>query len=113
MSEPEKNQREADTIRDSPPVPTGAAVVTNITPNHIMVQVGGRTVKVGGEALILRPEAPYFVFSEAIRAWQPPHEHEVFSAEDRDDVLRAVRDYMEKHNISYVVDPTDEQYRSL
>ena len=90
-----------------------AATVTYITPSDIIVQVGSRSVTVSGEAVIIRPEAPYFVYSASIRAWQSPHEHEEFSAQDRDHVLRAIREYMESHNMSYVVDPTDEQYRSL
>jgi hypothetical protein len=64
-------------------------------------------------ALFLRPEAPYFVYSESIRAWQPPHDREPFSPQDREEVLRAIREYMEGHTMSYVIDPTDEQYRSL
>lgn len=88
-------------------------MVTHTTPSGITVQIGNRTVNVSGDALILRPDAPYFVYSESIRAWQPPHEQEEFSAEDRDEVLRAIREYMESHHMSYVVDPTDEQYRSL
>ncbi len=69
-------------------------------------------MKVSGEPVILRPAAPYFVFSGSIRAWQSPHEHEAFTAADRDEVLRVVRDYMEKHDLSYVIDRTDEQYRA-
>ena len=90
-----------------------AATVTHITPSTITVQVGSRSVAVSGDAVITRPEAPYFVYSASIRAWESPHEHEELSAQDRDDVLRAIREYMESHHMSYVVDPTDAQYRSL
>jgi hypothetical protein len=90
-----------------------AATVTHITPSTITVQVGSRSVAVSGDAVITRPEAPYFVYSGSIRAWESPHEHERFSEQDREDVLRAIREYLESHNMSYVVDPTDEQYRSL
>ena len=112
ISAREKDQREADIIQRSLPGPPGGAAVTDITPSAITVRVRSRSVKVGGEAVILRPAAPYFVFSGSIRAWQPPHEHEAFTAADRDEVLRAVRNYLERHNMSYVLDPTDEQYRS-
>jgi len=90
-----------------------AATVTHITPSTITVEVASRSVKVSGDAVITRPEAPYFVYSGSIRAWESPHEHEEFSAQDREDVLRAIREYMEHHHMSYVVDPTDEEYRSL
>jgi hypothetical protein len=90
-----------------------AATVTHITPSTITVQVGSRSVAVSGDAVITRPEAPYFVYSGSIRAWESPHEHEHFSEQDREDVLRAIREYLEGHNMSYVVDPTDAQYRSL
>jgi hypothetical protein len=90
-----------------------STVVTSITPSTITVQVGSRSVAVSGDAVITRPKAPYFVYSASIRAWESPHEHEELSAQDRDDVLRAIREYLESHNTSYVVDPTDEQYRSL
>lgn len=113
ISEREKDQLEADIIRQELRTRTDRAAVTHITPSGITVQVGSRTVNVSGEALILRPEAPYFVYSESIRAWQPPHEHDELSPQDRDEVLRAIREYMEGHTMSYVIDPTDEQYRSL
>ena len=90
-----------------------AATVSHITPSTITVQVGSRSVAVSGDAVITRPEAAYFVYSASIRAWESPHEHEELSAQDRDDVLRAIREYMESHHMSYVVDPTDAQYRSL
>jgi hypothetical protein len=93
--------------------PLSEATVTHITPSGITVQVGSRTVNVSGDAVITRPEAPYFVYSRSIRAWESPHDHEELSAHDRDDVLRAIREYLESHNMSYVVDPTDEEYRSL
>ncbi len=113
ISSREKDQLEADIIRQELRTRTDRAAVTHITPSGITVQVGSRTVNVGGEALILRPEAPYFVYSESIRAWQPPHEHDELSPQDREEVLRAIREYMEGHTMSYVIDPTDEQYRSL
>jgi hypothetical protein len=113
LSPREKDQLEADIIREELRTRANRAAVTHITPSGITVQVGSRTVNVGGEALILRPEAPYFVYSESIRAWQPPHEREPFSPQDREEVLRAIREYMESRQMSYVVDPTDEQYRSL
>jgi hypothetical protein len=40
-----------------------AATVTHITPSTITVQVGIRSVAVSGDAVITRPEAPYFVYS--------------------------------------------------
>jgi hypothetical protein len=108
-----KDQLEADIIRQALRTRAASAAVTHITPSCITVEIGNRIVTVGGDALVLRPEAPYFVYSGSIRAWQPPHEHEPFSADDRDEVLRAIREYMDRHSMSYVIDPTDEQYRSL
>jgi hypothetical protein len=101
----EKDRLEADIIRQELRTRTDPAAVTHITPSSITVQVGNRTVNVGGDALILRPEAPYFVYSGSIRAWQPPHEREPFSPQDREEVLRAIREYMESHTMSYVIDP--------
>jgi hypothetical protein len=90
-----------------------AATVTSITPSTIVVQVGSRSVNVSGDAIIGRPEAPYFVYSASIQAWQSPHENEELSVQDREDVLRAIREYLDSRHAFYVVDPTDEQYRTL
>jgi hypothetical protein len=109
LSAREKDQREAEILRCALP---GAAVM-HITPSHILVTLGDRSVKVSGEANIGRPEAPYFVFLESIHAWQEPHEHEELSVHERDEVARAIREHMESHHMAYVFDPTDEQYRSL
>jgi len=49
----------------------------------------------------------------SIRVWESPHEHDELSEQDREDVLRAIREYLESHQMSYVIDPTDEQYRTL
>jgi len=113
LSSREKDQLEADIIRHELRTRTDRAAVTHITPSGITVQVGNRTVNVSGDAVILRPEAAYFVYSGSIRVWQPPHEHDELSPQDREEVLRAIREYMEGHTMSYVIDPTDEQYRSL
>ena len=88
FSEREKDRREADIICQALRTRTNPAAVTSITPSNITVQVGSRTVNVSGDALILRPEAPYFVYSPSIQAWQPPHEHEALSPQDRDEVLQ-------------------------
>ncbi|MGH7294514.1 MAG: Imm74 family immunity protein [Polyangiaceae bacterium] len=90
-----------------------AVAVTHITPSHIVVQIGSRQVTVGGEAVVGRPGAPYFVFSDTIRAWQPPHEHELLTGRDRELALEAIRAYMQSRAMSLVIDPTDEQYRTL
>ena len=50
------------------------AEVTRLTPSTVTVRVGRRTVFVSGDAIVDRPEAPYFVSSASITAWQPPHE---------------------------------------
>jgi hypothetical protein len=113
ISEREKDRQEANVIREALRRRKDRAAVTRITPSGITVQVGERTVSVAGDALILRPEAPYFVYSGSIRAWQAPHEHEAFSAQDRQEVLRAIREHMESKRMPYIIDPTDEQYRSL
>lgn len=89
------------------------ATVTYVSPSHLLVELGGRTVRVSGEANIARPEAPYFVFSDTIRAWLPPHERDPLSADDRSAILAAIRAYLEAKSTAYVFDPTDEQYRTL
>jgi hypothetical protein len=86
--------------------------VTYVSPSHIDVQVGHRRVQVGGEANVTKPQAPYFVFSDTIRGWQAPHEHDAMSADDKESILRAIREHFEQKGMSYIVDPTDEQYRS-
>jgi hypothetical protein len=89
------------------------AEVTHVTPSTVTVRVGSRTVEVSGDAIIDRPEAPYFVYSNSITAWQPPHEHDPLSEHDKAVVLRAIRDHMDTKGMYYIIDPTDEQYRSL
>jgi hypothetical protein len=58
-------------------MPMNVAVVTNITPSHIDVAVGRRSVRVGGEAR------------------NPPHEHEAISDDERSRFLSAIREYLE------------------
>ncbi|HEY5240029.1 MAG TPA: Imm74 family immunity protein [Polyangiaceae bacterium] len=89
------------------------AEVTHVTPSTVTVRVGRRSVYVSGDAIIGRPEAPYFVYSNSITAWQPPHEHEPLSEDDKNIVLRAIRDHMDAKGMYFIIDPTDEQYRSL
>ena len=89
------------------------AEVVYVTPSTVAVRVGSRTVNVSGDAIIDRPEAPYFVYSKSITAWQPPYEHDALSGHDKEVVLRAIRDHMDAKGMYYIVDPTDEQYRSL
>jgi len=75
--------------------------------------LGSRIVKVSGDAIIDRPKAPYFVYSGSIAAWQPPHEHDRLSEHDKAVVLQAIRDHMDAKGTYYIIDPTDEQYRTL
>jgi hypothetical protein len=89
------------------------AQVKYVSPSHIDVELGGRVVRVEGEAHLPRPEAPYFVFSNSIRAFQPPHASDPLSDEDRAAVLDAIRAHLEARKTAYVIDPTDEQYRTL
>jgi hypothetical protein len=88
------------------------AVVTNITPSHIDVAIGQRSLRVDGEANIENPQAPYFVFSNSIRTRDLPHGHEPISDDERTLVLSAIREYLESKGMKYIVDPTDEEYRS-
>jgi hypothetical protein len=89
------------------------AEVTRLTPSTVTVRVGRRTVFVSGDAIIDRPEAPYFVSSASITAWQPPHEDDPLTPDDKEVVLQAIRDHMERKGMYYIIDPTDEQYRTL
>jgi hypothetical protein len=89
------------------------AVVTYMTPSTITVRVGSRTVAVSGDAIIDRPKAPYFVYAESIRAWQPPNEHEPLTVHDKEVIVRAIREHLDHQGTYYIIDPTDEQYRTL
>jgi hypothetical protein len=53
------------------------------------------------------------VYSASITAWQPPHEDDSVTQHDKEVVLQAIRDHMEREGMYYVIDPTDEQYRTL
>lgn len=92
--------------------PMSDAAVTGISPSHIDVMVGNRRLRVGGEANIEKPQAPYFVFSDTIVAWEPPHDHEAISIEDKELIVRAIREHLETKGMAYIIDPTDAQYRS-
>ena len=89
------------------------AEVTRLTPSNITVRVGSRIVEVSGDAIIDRPKAPYFVYSKSITAWQPPHEHDSLSEHDKEVVLQTIRDHLDRNGMYYIIDPTDEQYRTL
>ena len=89
------------------------AEVTRLTPSTVTVRVGRRTVFVSGDAIIDKPMAPYFVYSNSITAWQPPHEHHPLTQHDKEVVLQAIRDHMDRKGMYYIIDPTDEQYRTL
>jgi hypothetical protein len=87
--------------------------VTHISPSHLDVRVGIRSTRVDGEANIGRTLAPYFVYSDSIRQWLPPHEQDPLSAEDNKAILDAICLYLEQKGMAYVVNPTDDQYRTL
>jgi hypothetical protein len=89
------------------------AEVTRLTPSTVTVRVGRRTVFVSGDAIIDKPMAPYFVYSNSITAWQPPHEHDPLTQYDKEVVLQAIRDHMDRKGMYYIIEPTDEQYRTL
>ena len=89
------------------------AEVTRLTPSNVTVRVGSRTVEVSGDAIIDKPMAPYFVYSNSITAWNPPHEHDPLLEHDKEVVLQAVRDHLDRKGFYYIIDPTDEQYRTL
>ena len=89
------------------------AEVTRVTPSTVTVRVGNRIVEVSGDAIIDRPKAPYFVYSKSITAWKPPHEHDPLSEDDKEVVLHAIRDHLDRKGMYYIIDPTDEQYRTL
>jgi Immunity protein 74/HEAT repeats len=89
------------------------AEVTRVTPSTVTVRVGHRIVEVSGDAIIDRPEAPYFVYSKSITAWQPPHEHDPLSEHDKEVVLQTIREHLDRKGMYYIIDPTDEQYRTL
>ncbi len=89
------------------------AVVTYVTPSTITVRVGSRTVAVSGDAIIDKPKAPYFVYAKSISAWQPPHEHDPLTERDKEVIVQAIRDHMDHEGMYYIIDPTDEQYRTL
>lgn len=76
------------------------------------MEVGNRTIRVDGEANVSRPSAPYFVFSGSIRSWRPPHENDPLTEQDRQKILRAIRDYFDEKEMAYIVDPTDDEYHS-
>jgi hypothetical protein len=89
------------------------AEVTRVTPSTVTVRVGSRIVEVSADAIIDKPKAPYFVDSKSITAWQPPHEHDPLSDHDKEVVLQAIRDHLDRKGMYYIIDPTDEQYRTL
>src|ERR1019366_2939758 len=89
------------------------AEVTRVTPSNVTVRVGSRIVEVSGDAIIDKPMAPYFVYSNSITAWNPPHEHDPLSEHDKEVVLQAIRDHLDRKGFYYIIDPTDEQYRTL
>ena len=89
------------------------AEVTRLTPRTVTVRVGHRTVFVSGDAIIDKPMAPYFVYSNSITAWQTPHEHDPLTQHDKEVVLQAIQDHMDRKGMYYIIDPTDEQYRTL
>jgi hypothetical protein len=76
---------------------------------------GGDLPRDGGgrDEGIDKPMAPYFVYSSSITAWQPPHEHDPLTQHDKEVVLQAIRDHMNRKGTYYIIDPTDEQYRTL
>jgi len=89
------------------------AEVTHLTPSTVTVRVGNRTVAVSGDAIVDKAEAPYFVYAKSITAWQPPHERDPLTEHDKEVIVQAIRDHMDRKGMYYVIDPTDEQYRTL
>jgi hypothetical protein len=88
------------------------ARVIDVWPMRLLVQLGDRVARLGGEAPG-SPEKAYFVFSNTLRSWQPPHDAEPVSEADKALVLEAVRRHFEAKGTPYVIDPTDEQYRTM
>jgi hypothetical protein len=87
------------------------ATVTYVSPTYVVVEVGGRKIRVRGEANIEVPKAPYFVYSTPL-VWQAPHDADKVSESDKALILEAIRSYFDARGTSYIVDPTDEEYRA-
>jgi hypothetical protein len=89
------------------------AEITSVTPSTVTVRVGNRSVAASGDAIIDKPEAPYFVYTQSITAWQPPHERDPLTEHDKEVIVQAIRDHFDREGMRYIIDPTDEQYRTL
>jgi hypothetical protein len=97
--------------REPEDVVMSEAEVIQVWPMRVLVQLGDRVARLGGEAPGA-PEQAYFVYSSSLRNWQPPHDAEPVSEADKALVLDAVRRHFDAKGTRYVIDPTDEQYRT-
>lgn len=93
-------------------IATNGPSVSHVAPSHVEVEWGTRKAWVGGDGTSGQAGAAYFLFSRDVR-WLPPDENDAVSEEERRTILDAVCRYFEERKTFYVVDPTDEQYRTM
>jgi hypothetical protein len=69
--------------------------VTELTPGHVLVQVGDKTARVNCEMLIPTPGmSDFLVDRNSARNWEPPCNAERIDGETREGVIEIACDYL-------------------
>jgi hypothetical protein len=75
-------------------------LIKHISRGSIVVEVGDREVTVQSEAYIPGYGSPdYVIASNSIEKWDPPHQDEPFTSQDKDNVLSTLQaDLLARHS---------------
>ncbi len=76
-----------------------------MTRSRIEFEFEGKTISVGCEAYLPGYGSPDFViYSNSIKNWEPPHEKEAISDEERMIILEALQAELKQKNISFEIE---------
>lgn len=80
-------------------------MIKHISRGSIIIEVEGREVTVQSEALLPGYGSPNFVIdSNSIKKWDPPHQDEPFTSQDRDKVLSTLQADLVARNYTFDIE---------